>query len=295
METLATLRRRVESAEALGSVVRTMKGLAAVNVRVYDRAAEALSAYFDTVEAGLQVLLQRAPVAWSAAADAPAAGRHVAVVFGTDQGMAGQFNTQIVEHALAAIGPRRDAVVVTAVGARLTGLLGAEGCSVDRQFGLPSSPEGIVRRAEELLTGLDAYRSDGGLAAVTLYHHRPLSGASYEPVTWQILPLDPGWLDALRSRDWPTHQLPAWAGDWETLLEHLIRQVLFVSLYRAFAHSLAAENASRLAAMEAAERNIEERLEQLTLQYHRRRQSSITEELLDVIAGFEVLQADGCP
>jgi F-type H+-transporting ATPase subunit gamma len=70
----------------------------------------------------------------------------------------------------------------------------------------------------------------------------------------------------------------------------VLRQFFFMALYRAFAESLAAENASRLASMQAAERNIEEALEKLRLDYHRRRQSDITEELLDVLSGFEVLK-----
>jgi F-type H+-transporting ATPase subunit gamma len=77
--------------------------------------------------------------------------------------------------------------------------------------------------------------------------------------------------------------------DWEKLFRALIREYLFVSIYRAFANSLASENASRLAAMQSAEKNIEERLEELFTQFHRQRQMTITEELLDIVAGFEAM------
>jgi F-type H+-transporting ATPase subunit gamma len=66
-------------------------------------------------------------------------------------------------------------------------------------------------------------------------------------------------------------------------------QLFLESLCRAFAESLASENASRLSSMQAAEKNIEERLDQLNAQYHHLRQSSSTEELMDVVAGYEVL------
>jgi F-type H+-transporting ATPase subunit gamma len=69
----------------------------------------------------------------------------------------------------------------------------------------------------------------------------------------------------------------------------LLRQRLFVALYQAFAESMASENASRLASMQAAERNIEERLEELQALFRYRRQHGITEELLDIVAGFEAL------
>jgi F-type H+-transporting ATPase subunit gamma len=74
------------------------------------------------------------------------------------------------------------------------------------------------------------------------------------------------------------------------LLSRFIAQYLFASLHRIFAESLAAENAGRLAAMQAAEKNIEELLGELTGQYNKERQSQITEELLDIIAGFDTIK-----
>jgi len=75
----------------------------------------------------------------------------------------------------------------------------------------------------------------------------------------------------------------------EPLFSSLIREYLFIALYRAFAESLASENASRLAAMQVAERNIEERLQVLNSQFHQLRQSTIDAELFDLISGFEAL------
>ena len=80
-------------------------------------------------------------------------------------------------------------------------------------------------------------------------------------------------------------------GDTETL-RALIREYLFVSLFRACAESLASENASRLAAMQRADKNIDELLEDLNRTFHRLRQSGIDEELFDVISGFEALTAE---
>jgi F-type H+-transporting ATPase subunit gamma len=77
--------------------------------------------------------------------------------------------------------------------------------------------------------------------------------------------------------------------DWESLFASLVRQYFFVSLYRAFAESLASEHSSRLAAMQMAEDNVEERLDDLQSRFHRTRQNAITEELLDITAGFEAL------
>jgi hypothetical protein len=86
---------------------------------------------------------------------------------------------------------------------------------------------------------------------------------------------------------WPTEALARSHGGGIATLRALIREYLFISLFRACAESLASENASRLAAMERADKNIEELLESLTSTFHRLRQSGIDEELFDVISGFE--------
>ena len=71
----------------------------------------------------------------------------------------------------------------------------------------------------------------------------------------------------------------------------LISEYLFVSLFKACAESLASENASRLEAMQRAEKNIGDLLDDLNKKYHRLRQSSIDEELFDVVSGFEALKS----
>jgi len=76
-------------------------------------------------------------------------------------------------------------------------------------------------------------------------------------------------------------------------LRALIREYLFISLFRACAESLSSENASRLAAMQRADKNIDELLEDLNGAFHRLRQSGIDEELFDVISGFEALRRRG--
>jgi F-type H+-transporting ATPase subunit gamma len=104
-----------------------------------------------------------------------------------------------------------------------------------------------------------------------------------------LLPLDAAWQQGLAKVRWPTGNLPEVLSGDATTLRALIREYLFISLFRACAESLASENASRLAAMQRADKNINELLETLHGTFHRLRQSSIDEELFDVIAGYESL------
>jgi F-type H+-transporting ATPase subunit gamma len=104
------------------------------------------------------------------------------------------------------------------------------------------------------------------------------------------LPVDNKWINGLKAKRWPSKVIPMFTMDEAQLLQALIREYLFVSLFRAFAESLASENASRLASMQVAERNIDDRLRALTSESRQLRQDSITAELLDIIASFEALR-----
>jgi len=93
----------------------------------------------------------------------------------------------------------------------------------------------------------------------------------------------------LSLKKWPNKVLPIYTMGRERLFASLIREYLFMSIYRALVDSLAGENASRLASMQVAERNIGERLDGLNAFYRQQRQGTITEELLDIVAGREAL------
>ncbi|MGK0156719.1 MAG: F-type H+-transporting ATPase subunit gamma [Neolewinella sp.] len=72
-------------------------------------------------------------------------------------------------------------------------------------------------------------------------------------------------------------------------LRALTHEFLFISLFRPCAESMASENASRLATMQRADKNINELLEQLRESFHRLRQGLIDEQLFDIVSGFEAL------
>jgi F-type H+-transporting ATPase subunit gamma len=104
--------------------------------------------------------------------------------------------------------------------------------------------------------------------------------------------LDESWRRKLAELRWPTGSLPEIMGGATATLRALIREYLFISLFRACAESLSSENASRLAAMQRADKNIDELLEDLNGTFHRLRHSGIDEELFDVVSGFEALSAE---
>ena len=156
-------------------------------------------------------------------------------------------------------------------------------------FAVPTSVNAITPLVGQILVESEAHHGKGEIGQLYLFHNRPRSGAAYEPVSQHLLPLDEKWGLRLAHLPWPTGNLPEVVGCREQTLRALVREYLFVSLFKACAESLASENASRLAAMQRAEKNIDELVGDLNQTFRRLRQTSIDEELFDVLSGYESL------
>ena len=159
-------------------------------------------------------------------------------------------------------------------------------------FSVPGSVAGITPMVQELLLRSDQWQNPATqpiIEQVFLFYNQLQSTVAYRSRMQRLLPINLKQLRHLEKQPWPSPVLPAFSMDWLPLFSALLREHLFVSLFRAFAESLASENAARLVSMQAAERNIEERLGELHKLYHHQRQDAITSELLDIISGFELL------
>ncbi|MEP7126203.1 MAG: F0F1 ATP synthase subunit gamma, partial [Byssovorax sp.] len=212
-----------------------------------------------------------------------------AVVFGSDQGLVGQFNDVVADHAIKTLAALPGEHRIWAVGERVRARLVEGHVPVIALFEVPGSVEAIAPLVGQILVEAEGGRSGGDAAELHLFYNRPGVGAVYTPFTQRLLPLDATWRREISELPWPTKSLPEIMGTGTSTLGALLRGYLFVSLFRACAESLASENASRLAAMERADKNINELLEDLHGKFHRLRQSGIDEELFDVISGFEAL------
>ncbi len=291
-DTLESLRRKIDGATELDSVVRTMKALSASSIVQYERAVHSLDDYYRTVELGLVVWLHYTGTAmYSDVGVNTNKGGIGAVIFGSDQGLVGQFNEVLSDFVANQLNTILGNKNIWAVGERVQGHLADAALPVERYFPVPNSIAAITSLVGRILIEIETQREQGKVAQVYLFHNRPKSGAVYEPVIQRLLPLDDAWRRGLADLPWPTGNLPEVIGGGEPTLQSLIREYLFISLFRACAESLASENASRLAAMQRAEKNIDELLGDINQTFRRLRQSGIDEELFDVISGFEALAA----
>lgn len=293
-DTMGGLRRKIGSAEDLRSVVRTMKALAAASVGQYEQSVRALADYTRSVELGLGACLRELDPAAGIPQITPSAdaGKVGAIVFGSDQGLVGQFNDLIADFALETLAALPGRSVLWAVGERVHARLADAGQKLAGGFAVPGSVDSIAELVGQIQIEVERWQAAGEATQVYVFHNRPTAGALYEPFGLRLLPLDERWQRELVALRWPTRILPELIASRSDTLRALIREHLFILLFRACAESLASENASRLAAMERADRNIDDLLIELDSSFHQLRQGAIDAELFDVIAGSSMRPSD---
>ncbi|XSG86600.1 MAG: F0F1 ATP synthase subunit gamma [Methylohalobius sp. ZOD2] len=321
MESLEQLHKQLDSLDELRTIVKTMKALSAASIRQYEQAVGALAGYYRTVERGLFVVLKDRP--YPPAFSSRRAGephRLAAIVFGSDHGLCGRFNEEIANYALQRMASapadqpagrpvRTHAVrpegtkpgmakhqprnrLVLAVGGRVAASLEAEGETIEEDFLVPGSASQITATVQQILLKIDEWREQAGVDTVYLFYNRHAGGGGYHPTGVALLPLNLRRFHHLQEETWPARSLPIFTMDRDRLLSRLLHQYLFVSVFRACAESQASEHASRLAAMQSAQRNLDDRLEEVTIRFRRARQNTITAELLDVVSGFKAITAE---
>ena len=291
MTTIEELKHKIATAEDLQSLIKTMKALAAVSIRQYEKAVESLTEYDRTLEKGWQILLKNNPELLIK--KSPQTTHSVGlVVFGSDWGMCGQFNERIAKYThdyLKSLLIPDNKRLILAVGTRIYDRLEAAEQNCEAAFNLPNSVFGITSIIQEIVLTLEKWRRQGQVNQITVIYNCIASGVIYRPTSLQIFPLNLDWLHQLKQQQWQSRSLPTFTMDKDKLAAALFRQYFFVSLFNACAESLRSENISRLAAMQMAEKNIAERLSELNREFNHQRQTTITEELLDIVSGFEAL------
>ena len=161
-DSIASLRRQIGSAGDLQSVVRTMKALAASSIGQYEKSVRALGDYYRTVEFGLGACFRESePAVWMVERKGRTdAGLIGAVVFGSDQGLVGQFNEVVADYAIKTLAALPGKPEVWAVGEHVHARLADSGLPLMRLLTVPNSVKAITPLVGQILVECEARHSD---------------------------------------------------------------------------------------------------------------------------------------
>jgi F-type H+-transporting ATPase subunit gamma len=305
MATQKDVKNRIASIKNINKITRAMEMVAAARLRRAEQRIEQLRPYAQ----GMRKLTRRAAEQAGGIPRVPVLVerqevRRVGVVLITgDRGLAGAFNTNIVRDGMRLKAELREQGAETAFSA-----VGRKGVSAltFRKEDPRTSYVGFTDRpgfanAREIGEELTARYVDGELDKVELVFNRYVSPLTQHVWRQTLLPLQQADVigdgvgveeeEAEETEIERAHSRALWIyePDAETLLAQLIPEYVNISVYRALLESAASELGARMIAMRSAAENAETMMDDLTLEMNRARQSEITQEILEVVAGAEAL------
>src|ERR1700690_3387585 len=165
-DTTASLRRKICGAGDLQSVVRTMKAVAASSIGQYEKSVRALADYYRTVELGLGACFRESRPAIPVAAKKVNPGAIGAIVFGSDQGLVGQFNEVVADYAIKTLAGLPGKPEVWAVGERVHARLTDGGLPPVGLFPVPNSVKAITPLVGQIQIESEKRRAKGEYSRV---------------------------------------------------------------------------------------------------------------------------------
>ena len=278
-ERLAEIESRLASIRELHGIVSAMRGLAAMRIQEAERNLTSTRAYAEIVRGSLLQAIGLSPDK----AETPRRrgdSRIGVVLFGAEHGLAGDFNGRVI----AGLGPvDTDALFV--VGMRGAANCAERGLRVAWSYPMATHVGAIMTTARHISEELYRRFSRRELTGIAIVAARFTGGTRSTVMRQSVLPVEAPPRIA-RGGSPPLINLPSLA-----LIERMLEEYLFAELAHAAMESFASENAARLATMQAARRNVEQKLDELTTVARSVRQDEITAELLDIVTGTEAAAA----
>lgn len=296
MDSLDSLKNSLESAKNLQSIVSTMKSIAVVNIKKYEKVALNLLKYRSNIDLGLQAILEQHPniinyidYIENSTEKNKSNNKDIVIIIGSNQGLCGRFNDKVSEFYTENCNNDNNKYIIT-IGDRINTFISAQKVKIDKHFSIPNSTDSVINLVYELFNIIEEFVNSKILGKVVVYFTSYNSKNNGNLIKKKILPLEKKYFEKLSKTKWPTNNIPQWRIETKQIVADLIQQYIFVNIYFTIANSMACEQKNRLITLQGAEQNIKDYITDTTLQYNQMRQGIITAELIDVVSGARFLK-----
>ena len=284
MASMIDIKRRKGSIQSTQQITKAMKLVSTVKLQRAKSRAEQSKAYFTCMYETVASMLAKTGYSDHKYLKAGTSPKKAVIVITSNRGLAGGYNSNVIKLITKGTLPKDD-MVIYAVGKKGRDAFSRYGYEVKKDASdmieEPQYPDAL-RLSNELL---EAYAA-GEIGEIYLAYTAFKNTVSHEPTLLKLLPVEAGAQeDTKKADDIPMNFEP----EDERALDLIIPKYITSLIYGGLVESAASENGARMQAMDSATSNAEEMIDSLTLLYNRARQSSITQELTEIIAGAEAI------
>ena len=271
---------RIKSVESTMQITKAMELVASSKMRRAKERVEHSRPYFETLHDSLTKIAAADPRARNPYLRRAEIKRTLLIVIAGDRGLAGGYNANVFKQADAHAGP----VTVLPIGKRAVEHFAQHEVPLFTQEVLLAA-DISVGECFQLSRSITEGFLKGEYDAVKICYTRFDSMMTQTATTMEVLPLSMEPTEEQKAEARRSQIL--YKPSSEEVFSAIIPEYVAGIVYGAVCESVASELAARRTAMDAATKNAGEMIDHLNLYYNRARQSAITQEITEIVAGAE--------
>ncbi|WP_455716985.1 ATP synthase F1 subunit gamma [Anaerosporobacter sp.] len=291
MASMREIKRRNSSIQSTQQITKAMKLVSTVKLQRAKGRAESSKPYFDYMYDTVSSMLSKSgniTHPYLQAGDSP---KKAIIVITSNRGLAGGYNSNITKLIRNSDIKKEDAIIY-AIGRKGKEALDRFGYEIKADYSEVINEPMYKDAAEIGAAVLEAF-SNNEVGEIYLAYTRFKNTVTHIPTLIKLLPVDPNMeknsKEESEAKSVEDLTLMNYEPDAEEALDMIIPKYINSLIYGALVEAVASENGARMQAMDSATNNAEEMISELSLSYNRARQSSITQELTEIVAGASAI------
>lgn len=285
MASMRDIQRRKSSIQSTEQITKAMKLVATVKLQKARVQAEKAKPYFEHMYETVSSILARSGNIDHKYLKSVENKKKAVIVITANRGLAGGYNSNITKLLTKDENFSSDQVVVYNIGSKGRDNLVRYGYEMKADYSDVVN-EPIYRDAMEIAEEVLKDFENGEFGELYIAYTKFKNTVSHIPTMMRVLPVS---TDEMNLQEDEALALMNYEPSEETALDLIVPKYVSSLIYGALIEAVASENGARMAAMDAATGNADEMIAKLSLMYNRARQSSITQELTEIIAGAEAI------
>lgn len=280
------IKRRKESVASTGQITKAMKLVSTVKLQKAKARAESNKPYFTLLYDTMCSILARSGGMEHRYLTSENSSRKAVIAITSNRGLAGGYNNNIVKEITKVFRP--EDTDIYALGKKGLEGLSRKGFHIVEDYSEVMN-EPLYSDAIYIGKNVLAAYERGDVGEIYLAYTNFKNTVVQEPKMIKLLPIDVEELMQGSNLEIDKTTPMNYEPEADEALDMIIPKYMNNILYGAFVEAVASENGARMQAMDSATKNADEMIADLSLKYNRARQSSITQELTEIIAGAEAI------